>query len=523
MIKRLIIKTILLTTPTVFGILFSLLLVSTESIAQCTTGDCVDFADSIGTVNLIYGANEDNNWYYFATNDVLQQRHREAGTRSIRVWLSAQYYRESTFPYDGKTYDWKNVDLFINAALKACVGNNPPLYITFSHYDICGDAAEQTPPFDFSSCEGHASYPPSSDSAFADYVVTVIKHFRSKSNSGGYAKPCSVNDWYFEIWNEPNWGGDCWATDKIYKPMFETVHRWVKDSIEQVYNDVDKLKLSAYWDADSTEGAGFQVVHLYADNICSGGDQEKMDCIAHMFDDSVSASGVPVINSEYNNTYDGYSYTDFAASWLTAALINQVKSGIHMEHVYSGTGRISGTPADEQYVYGMWGIDGTPWPAYYMKKQFVENHPSYPERSTIYRSDLSNENFYILATKKQGDGKKAITIVNRKGVNNSLDLEIVNGGSGSGIKKLSFTGYEVKLLELEGVAVLKEFDSKKYGYKNINFTNLICLDKLIKMKSEVKIYNLSGKLVEVNSVKNGGVYLIKIKGVQKIHKFVLVK
>ena len=235
--------------------------------SACTTSNCVDFGNAVGTVDLIYGVNEDDNWYNFTHNAINQQRHREAGTRSVRVWLSAQSYRQSTFPYDGSNYDWRNVDDFVDAALRASVGDNPPLYITFAHYDLCGSGG----PFDFSSgCEGHDEPAPTNNQDFANYVVNVVNHFIDKCNAGQYAngKPCDpVNDWYYEILNEPNS-----ISQSDYKAIVNTVHN-------TLVSQIGDLKLAAYHQTSDINGADFSVTHNYPGNVCSGSsNQQKMDC-----------------------------------------------------------------------------------------------------------------------------------------------------------------------------------------------------------------------------------------------------
>jgi hypothetical protein len=401
---------------------------------SCTTSNCVDFGNAVGTVGLIYGANEDNNWYSFAHNAINQQRHREAGTRSLRVWLSAQSYRQSTFPYDGTSYDWGNVDDFIDAALKASVGDNPPLYITFAHYDICGSGGS----FNFNrGCEGHNEPAPTNNQDFADYVVNVINHFIDKCNAGQYAngKPCDpVNDWYYEILNEPNS-----ISQSNYKAIVNTVHNTL------ISGGIGDLKLAAYHRTSDINGADFSVTHNYPGNVCDGSsNQQKMDCAGDISQNSYGDPAKPLINSEYADSW-GYCYTDFAASWYAAVLIDQIKYGIHMEHWYFGTGDASGLPSSGGNIYGMWGRDGTPWPVHEMKKQFVISHPSYPNPATRYNDDISG-GFYVLATQRL-DGKRFITIVNSKGSSNNLNLEIVNAASGSQTLNLQFSGFEAKFLE----------------------------------------------------------------------------
>ena len=199
-----------------------------------------------------------------------------------------------------------------------------------------------------------------------------------------------------------------------------------------------------------TENPDFIVRHLYA-NVCAGGygsNQQKMDCANQMFTESDNYP-IPVINSEYNFDWGNKDLLSqpITATWTALALINQIKNNYEMELFYSGTSN------EPNRAYGMWGSTGNKFPIYNMKKIFTSINP---KGSSIYKDKISNADFDVLAVNKQ-----YITIINKKGTSNNLNLEIINSNKFklkdlntsieifiSNITNLNFNAFEVKFFEL---------------------------------------------------------------------------
>jgi hypothetical protein len=406
----------------------------------CTTGNCIDLSSTAGVINLHYGINEDDSWETFANNPTYQDYHRQLNSEYMRVWLSAQHYRQSTFPLqsDG-SYDWTYVDQFINAALDS---ETIP-QIVFAHGDRCGVREEFTAPFDFSNCQGHGSVPPSNMDEFVDYVDTVVTRFRDMCNAGSYSKSCDANDWYYEVWNEPT--GDIWW-DGTYYSMYNLVD-------PRIRSIVPGAKVGGYGSSLSSQtNADFRVRHLYANIEGASSDQERMDVVRDLFFNAIGS--LPILNNEYNTDWGSDLFDDqFTASWNAASLINQIKAGIHHEYYYKGTA--SGNSGNR----GMWSKSGSLYPVFFMKKQFTLSHPT---GSTYFDDTVDFSQFDVLAS--ANSGQNYITVVNKKGFSNSLNLQIKNAATASmtnietsenhpivsEMVSLSFSAYEVKFLQLDG-------------------------------------------------------------------------
>jgi hypothetical protein len=405
---------------------------------RCTQDNCVDFGTPVGRVDLIYGANEDDAWHLFTDNEQYQQFHRDVGSAVIRVWLSAQPYRPSTFPLrpDG-TYDWANVDRVIDAVLK--VGAIPD--VTFAHGDRCAEREEYSKPFDFSECAGHGSVPPTSTEAFTAYVDTVVRHFKERCKAKAYSRSCDPNQWYFEVWNEPS--GDMWWGDDgdehghmkvdpegYYYTLFNATQKTIKAVLA-------KAKVIGYGKRVPESGykADYRVGHLYAN--LEAGDRgsvaEKLATVRGQFA-KYSQQDPPLINGEYHFDWGNVKILSSpeAAIWTAAALINMIEQRYHMELFYSGTSLGKGEG------YGMWGRDGHKWPLYHMKRQFTANHPTGSQRFAVRFAAMP---FDMLAT---GDGEnRYLTVVNKGEEPQRIDLQLLGSDAGRLVDSESGQAYTI--------------------------------------------------------------------------------
>jgi len=322
------------------------------------------------TLKLKYGINENGNWEGFADSALAEELHKNLKNDYVRVWISSQWYRPSTIPVksDGRV-DYINSDKFINAVLKT--GATP--FIVFAHA-----------PGTYG--EAHGEVPPENDHEFAQYVADFVMYYKQACENGQLAAQCDVNDWYFEIWNEPF--NDIWwdGTVPRYVRMYNVVALNIKaiapdakvggfgtsffpGNIKRIRqflenSDMDFISLHHYGNT----------YHEYAN------DAKKMREVKNVHYDTVldlrrlidesEDQPVEIVMSEYAPSYKS-DYRDqldeqYTAAWYASALIWQIKSQeVAVELYYSGTSLHS------DIGFGMWSNEFNAWPVYDMKVQFV--------------------------------------------------------------------------------------------------------------------------------------------------------
>jgi hypothetical protein len=403
----------------------------------------VDFGKAAGKIGLAYGANEDN-WFEFSRNQELRKFHEDVGSQYIRVWLSAQPYKPSSFPLqpDG-SYDFGGVDAYISSVLDS--GAIP--FVVFAHYNVCGLNDKHYPaPFDFSWCEGNGVPPAHDDIEFAAYIAEVVEHFAEKCLLSKYSKSCDVNEWYFEIWNEP-YGAEWWtAKPPRYSLMFNVVREKIKDIVPGAkvggpggvfVTGFPSSKIPLFLESSNPD---FVSIHHYGNILAlmKYTDSNRIRDVEKILYDSPRAlreltlkgnsPNIEIVNSEYSSDNSGeYAQRldeDFTAAWYASALISQIKSqAVDIELFYGGSSRLSSGG------FGMWNVDGRRYPTYFMKKSFVHYNL---EGSIIFESK-SSEKFEILAV-QNGRGK-FITAVNKGDRHGLMDLRL-SGGEFEGIVDL---------------------------------------------------------------------------------------
>ena len=345
-------KIIALFVIIVLGLLF-LIIINLEFNTE--TNVTIDFRKSLGKIYMNYGANEDDNWVDFVNSPEIHDFHRDVNSEYIRVWVSSQSYRESTVPlqYDG-TYDFTNLDSFINAVLET----DAIPFMVFAHAPSTYD-------------EGHAQPPPVTDVWFADYVETVVKHYKDACQNNQLVKPCDVNDWYFEIWNEPS--TSIWWEDNPprFVTMFNTVYPRIKAiapdakvggyslAFFKTYKNERLKRFLQYAEMD------FISVHHFGNAIDGdSNEKEKMMRVKELLYDSIldlrsfiekykPNKAIKIVNSEYNSDYraEYMPHLDepFTATWYASALIWEIKTqDVSLELFYSGTSNLP------DKGFGMW-------------------------------------------------------------------------------------------------------------------------------------------------------------------------
>jgi len=373
----------------------------------------VDFSDSIGSVILQYGANENGNYETFVREQEPGIYHQDVGSKWIRVWVASPTWRTSTIPLHNGKYNFTELDAFINKVLE--IDATP--FVVFAHEpDQVGEA--------------HGEEPPVSDTSFANYVQKVVLHYKNACNNNLMQKPCDVNNWYFEIWNEPF--TDSWWDTPV--PRYSSLYNLVYEKIKSVVPGAkvggfsmsylepkDKNRLKEFL---LNSPVDFVSIHHYGNtgnNKASEHDKilstkklfyDSIREIRELIDEIKGKNNIQIINSEYNSdfTVEYMSKLDegFTGSWLASALVWQVLSqDISIEMFYSGTSFSS------YGGFGMWSqLEDKSfrlWPVYYVKSGFVTANPT---GAKIYATDFNSNKIDLLATKSKNG--KYITIVNKE-------------------------------------------------------------------------------------------------------------
>jgi len=392
-----------------YTIFILLLLLTACSHEQIKPDFIVDFGQSIGSVQIRYGANENDAWSDFVDIKETHELHRQVGSEYIRVWIADPSWRESTIPLKWDYYDFTELDSFIEAVLDS--GATP--YIVFA------SAPEVLR-------TGQDHMPPDSISEFADYVAEIVTHYRDFCIGR-----CDINKWYFEIWNEP-WQALWWEDEPaLYTELYCEVYTRIKDIVPEVKvggftldffrGNTERLERFL-----NTCQADFVSVHHYGNVIDEHiSDDARMRQTKLIFYDSMimlkEAIGTEteIINSEYSSDFKA-SYMDrldeeYTAAWYANSLIWQIKSQVvDMEMFYSGTTELPHSG------FGMWSTEGgiRLWPVYHMKSEFVRTNTL---GSEIFVDDSDEKTSVLAVRNKNGH---FLTIVNNEGIHKSVILEL---------------------------------------------------------------------------------------------------
>jgi len=405
--KKLILLSV---TALISAILLATLIPENKGFAE------VDFERPMATINIAYGINENGNWEMFSDSAQAQQLHRQLQSEYMRVWVSSQWYRPSTIPvHSDGSVEYTNLDRFVNAALNS--GTKPML--VFAHA-----------PGTYG--EGHGEPPPADLDDFASYVANTVEHYKEKCDSNQMIAPCDVNDWYFEVWNEPF--TDIWWEDDpaLYIMLFNKVAPKIKMIAPGAKvggygiwympdrQHMDNNRVLAFISQTNTD---FVDLHHYGNIIDEyASEKQKMRDVKKINYDYIVelkkiAPDIEIINGEYSSdyraTYMEHLDEQFTAAWYASALIWQIKSGsVTMELFYSGTS------LHTDKGFAMWNRDLQTWPVFDMKKQFVQVNK---KGSTIYAVETDIYSDALLVSNDEG---RFLTVVNKNDHVKYLELSI---------------------------------------------------------------------------------------------------
>ncbi len=411
----------------------------------------VNFSEQVGKAILEYGANENGNWEAFAANPEPRMLHSQAGSRWIRVWAASPAWRKSTVPLKDGYYDYRELDMFINAVLQT--GAKP--FIVFAHAP--GQVGQ-----------AHGEPPPGSDEWFAGYVQNVVMHYDEMCRTNGLAAPCSIAEWQFEIWNEPF--TDEWWDESTprYVRLYNTVYWKIKSVAPAARVGGYTMSLASAKDEErlriflSQCQTDFVSIHHYGNSLnYRAGESEKMSATKELFYDRIMmlrsliekeqpGADVDIVVSEYAPDYRS-SYMprldeEFTAAWLASALVWQVQSReVSLEMYYSGTSVMP------DGGFGMWGQDAdgsfVVWPSYYVKRAFAAHNPT---GSAIYETNFDSASVDLLATCRD---RCSLTVVNKEDRKKTLAISIAQAPSGTAVDSSTMQRLAVRnsvlLLHLE--------------------------------------------------------------------------
>lgn len=389
------------------------------------TDATINFEKNVGEIKISYGSNEDS-WWQFTQDAKLHNLHKDVNSKYIRVWILCTSYMRNSMPYDGNTYDFIALDDYINAVFDS---DATPFIVFANGIESCGG-------------EAHGNPPPSSDYVYADYVETVVKHFNNNCDNNLYSKPCNIDDWYFEVWNEPY--HDKWweGNPPRFSVMFNIIYSRIKAITSAKIGGPTGAYVLGYPSYTQrmksfliNSKPDFISIHHYGNMLSPPllrhyTEAQKMEDIKLLFHDSFLAlrqlaiqsgkQNIEIVNSEYSSdsTAEYMPHLDepFTATWYASALINQIKSQeVDIELFYSGTSALS------DGGFGMWNFKGVLFPSYYMKKSFVKYNK---KGSSIFDTVYDPNSIDILAV--ENNQGRFITLVNKRDKDNSINLAMLN-------------------------------------------------------------------------------------------------
>ncbi len=404
----------------------------------------INFSKEVGRVNLKYGINENDNWMDFVHDKEVQGFHKNIGSEFIRVWINSPSFRQSTIPFVSEDeYNFTALDEFINTVLET--GATPLVVIAHAPIELIQKE----------SGDNHS--PPGNFEEFAQYCSKIVMHYKEACENDLLSMNCNIDDWYWEIWNEP-WQ-DYWWENDTYTIMYNFVYDEIKNISKNTkvggysqpfLTEMDKERLGIF--LGKVNGLDFLSIHLYGNYLVKGDkvyikkisnpsvrkayedlmirDTKKIfydslhELNSFIVSDFVDYSDSEIIITELgSNFWFGYMpYLDeqFTAALYASALQWIIRSPVSAEIFYSGTTLFPDSG------FGMWSKndDGEYrlWPTYDVKKGFAEHILN---SSAIVESGSSDDTIEVLAVTNKKE--KCVLLINKRDIQVKTGLTIIMG------------------------------------------------------------------------------------------------
>lgn len=418
----------------------------------------VDFSQVVGVQPMSYGTNETPN--QLPPSAIAPTRLAEINTNWARYWLGGE-----VAPAQG-VWSWN----LANSAVSKIVAARGRPMICFAGIP---DWMAASPSGDNSYLRNH----PRDLNEWANYCLTIVQHFESL----GYP----VEDWLWEVWNEPNNSGSgSWSVQQ-YLDMYDAAAAVLRaaypsikiggpstDSIPQGWivpllqngHDVQFITWHRYgaWDPTLAKPDA-----EYLAGTSAFGDAAAI--VKNWIDTNRPNEGILNICGELNlNAYccpiDSRIWEMMLVPWYTSTMRHMLLSGCDVEMFFVGTdkawpnyGLFLGTGADE----------GKRSPAFFAKRLFAA---AVPPDAQIVSSSSNSSNVEALAL--HSSTRDTVVLINKVDTLSSVTLTMsgvtVGGGvwyrfdananaisdfivtvyPGGQVASVNLNGYSVRVLEI---------------------------------------------------------------------------
>jgi xylan 1,4-beta-xylosidase len=201
--------------------------------------------------------------------------------------------------YKGGTYDWTNLDTYLTAITSA--GMRPIIETDFMPTALGSSSSDamHSPPKDYT--------------AWKSYITALVQHCVTKYGAA------DVGNWYFEIWNEPNYPGfwvnsDMNAYYTLYDNTVAAITSVLPNALVGGPAATDTEPISAF--LAHCKSAGTRVTFLSSHNYPGGGATGTTADPANLVSDNqtrlnaitsngYTTSAVKSFNTEWNSSYSG--------------------------------------------------------------------------------------------------------------------------------------------------------------------------------------------------------------------------
>ncbi len=419
----------------------------------------VDFTQSLGTQSMQWGTNEVTGQLNPST--VASSRLADINSMNIRLWIGGGIRPGES------NWNWSVLDDGVTRILGA--GATP--MICFAGIP---DWMAETPYPGKPDTWNH----PRDLTEWGNYCVSIVAHAASQGHP--------VDDWYWEIWNEPNNGGvsGSWSTNE-YLELYDAAaialranfpnlriggpsvdhpsEHWIKPLLDG--HDVQFITWHRYgaWDPNLSKSSSSYLseTYIYGDHAA---------LVKGWIEEIRPGEGILNVCGEINlNAYccpiDSRIWEPMLIPWYTSVMNHLMRNGCDVEQFFVGTdkswpnyGLFLGTGADA----------GLPSPAFMAKELFTS---SAPVGSTLVSTNSNDSDVEVLATsgpdqpnriilihKSSGSTPVTVNVTGPNvtaGVRYTVDANAYNAGSyatetvgGGQAQSMTLNGYALEVVEL---------------------------------------------------------------------------